>query len=103
MYLTRAEANLRLFPAAPIGGVSPTFDLTTIRTRVGLNPLIATISNILNERAHELAFEGFALHDAKRTQTNINLIPWNDNKLVFPIPQREIDANPNLVQNPGYN
>jgi tetratricopeptide (TPR) repeat protein len=102
MYLTRAEANLRLAPAAPIGGVSPTQDLTTVRNRVGLAPVIATISNILNERSHELAFEGFALHDAKRTQTNVGMIPWNDNKLVFPIPQRETDANPNLVQNPGY-
>ena len=102
MYLTRAEANLRLAPAAPIGGVSPTQDLITVRTRVGLAPVIATLSNILNERAHELAFEGFSLHDAKRNKTNIGLIPWNDNKLVFPIPQRETDANPNLVQNPGY-
>lgn len=101
MYLTRAEANLRL-GGAPIGGVSPTDDLTTIRTRVGLAPVIATLPIILNERAHELAFEGFFLHDAKRTQTNVGTIPWNDNKLVFPIPQREIDANPNLVQNPGY-
>ncbi|MBD3749835.1 MAG: RagB/SusD family nutrient uptake outer membrane protein [Sphingobacteriales bacterium] len=101
MYLTRAEANLRL-GGVPIGGVTPTDDLTTIRTRVGLAPVIATLPIILNERAHELAFEGFFLHDAKRTQTNIGNIAWNDNKLVFPIPQREMDANPNLVQNPGY-
>lgn len=101
MYLTRAEANLRL-GGAPIGGVTPTQDLTTIRNRVGLAPVIATLPIILNERAHELAFEGFFLHDAKRTQTNIGTIAWNDNKLVFPIPQRELDANPNLVQNPGY-
>ena len=102
MYLTRAEANQRLAPAAPIGGKTPTEDLTVIRSRVGLAPVVATLPVILNERAHELAFEGFFLHDAKRTQTNIGNIPWNDNSLVFPIPQREIDANPNLVQNPGY-
>lgn len=101
MYLIRAEANLRL-GGVPIGGVTPTEDLTTIRNRVGLAPVIATLPVILNERAHELAFEGFFLHDAKRTETNIGNIPWNDNKLVFPIPQRELDANPNLVQNPGY-
>ncbi|WP_394343147.1 RagB/SusD family nutrient uptake outer membrane protein [Pedobacter psychrodurus] len=29
-------------------------------------------------------------------------IPWNSTRLVFPIPQREIDANTKLVQNPGY-
>lgn len=103
MYLIRAEANLRLAPAVPIGGITPTQDLTTVRNRVGLPLVIATLPNILNERAHELAFEGFSLHDAKRTKTNVGTIAWNDNKLVFPIPQREIDANPKLVQNPGYN
>ncbi len=102
MYLTRAEANQRLLPAAPIGGRTPTQDLTVIRSRVGLAPVPATLANILNERRLELAFEGFFLHDIKRTQQNIASLPWNDNKLVFPIPQRETDANPNLVQNPGY-
>lgn len=102
MYLTRAEANQRLFPAVPIGSNTPTQDLKFIRDRVGLPAAIATLPNILKERAHELAFEGSFLHDAKRTKTNIGNIPWNDNKLVFPIPQRETDANPNLVQNPGY-
>jgi hypothetical protein len=27
---------------------------------------------------------------------------WNKNFQLFPIPQTEILANPNLVQNPGY-
>ena len=103
MYLIRAEANLRLEPASPVGGVTPTADLATVRSRVGLPSVTATLANILKERKYEFAFEGFALHDAKRTQTNIGSIAWNADKLVFPIPQREMDANPNLVQNPGYN
>lgn len=103
MYLIRAEANARLAPAAPIGGQTPLQDLSVVRSRAGLTTTTATIANILNERKLELAFEGFALHDAKRTQTNIGSIAWNANALVFPIPQREIDANNKLVQNPGYN
>lgn len=103
MYLIRAEANLRLAPAAPIGGQTPLQDLAVIRTRAGLTTTTATLTDILKERKLELAFEGFALHDAKRTQTNIGSIAWNSNVLVFPIPQREIDANKNLTQNPGYN
>lgn len=104
MFLIRAECNQRLLPAAPIGGQTPTQDLTTIRARVNLPTVTATLANILKERKLELAFEGgFFLHDAKRTQTNIASISWNANALVFPIPQREIDANKNLVQNPGYN
>jgi starch-binding outer membrane protein, SusD/RagB family len=102
MYLIRAESNVRLAPAAPIGGVTPLQDLTTVRDRVGLTTTTATLADILNERKLEFAFEGFSLHDAKRTQTNIGSLPWNSTSLVFPIPQREIDANKNLVQNPGY-
>lgn len=102
MYLIRAESNVRLAPAAPIGGVTPLQDLATVRSRAGLTTITATLADILNERKLEFAFEGFSLHDAKRTQTNIGNIPWNSTKLVFPIPQREIDANTKLTQNAGY-
>ena len=102
MYLIRAECNVRLAPAAPIGGRTPLQDLSIVRGRAGLTTTNATLANILSERKLELAFEGFALHDAKRTQTNIGSIAWNANNLVFPIPQIEMDANKNLVQNPGY-
>ena len=103
MYLIRAESNQRLLPAAPIGGRTPLQDLTVVRSRAGLTTTTPTLANILNERKIELAFEGFFLHDAKRTQTNIGSLAWNANALVFPVPQREIDANKNLVQNAGYN
>lgn len=102
MYLIRAECNARLAASAPIGGVTPLEDLQTVRGRVGLTTTSATLANILQERRLELAFEGFALHDAKRTQTNIGNIPWNSSRLVLPVPQREIDANKNLIQNEGY-
>jgi starch-binding outer membrane protein, SusD/RagB family len=102
MYLIRAESNVRLAPAAPIGGVTPLQDLATVRSRAGLTTSTATLTDILNERKLEFAFEGFSLHDAKRTQNNIGSLPWNSAKLVFPIPQREIDANKNLSQNPEY-
>ena len=102
MYLIRAESNVRLAPAAPIGGATPLQDLATVRSRAGLTTTTATLTDILNERKLELAFEGFALHDAKRTQTNIGSLAWNANNLVFPIPQREMDANTKLVQNAGY-
>ncbi|MRX74892.1 RagB/SusD family nutrient uptake outer membrane protein [Pedobacter petrophilus] len=102
MYLIRAESNVRLSPAAPVGGQTPLQDLAAVRERAGLTTTTATLANILNERKLEFAFEGFALNDAKRTQTNIGNLAWNSNRLVFPIPQREMDANTKLVQNPGY-
>lgn len=102
MYLIRAECNVRLAPAAPIGGVTPLADLDEVRGRAGLSTTSATLATILQERRLELAFEGFALHDAKRTQTNIGNIPWNSSRLIYPVPQREMDANKKLVQNEGY-
>ena len=101
MYLTRAEANYRLSTAI---GDSPLNDLNKIRSRAGVLPFaaIADVNAIYLERRKELAFEGFSLHDAKRFQRTIDAKPWNDNKLIFPIPFRELNANSSLTQNPGY-
>jgi hypothetical protein len=63
----------------------------------------AFLDAIYTERRHELAFEGgFFLHDAKRLSQPVGALPSNSPKLVFPIPLREINANPKLVQNEGY-
>lgn len=105
MYLIRAESNFRLRPAAPIGGADPADDINIIRDRAGLDPIASgdlTLDDIIRERNHELSFEGHTLHDIKRLQRNIQGIPWNSPKLVFPIPDREIKINKNLTQNEGY-
>lgn len=107
MYLTRAEANFR---AGTSVGATPLADVNRIRTRAGLPPLATvTLPAILKERKLELLFEGFRLHDLKRNQESTvapdsppTTLAWNSPRLVFPIPLREINANPNLVQNPGY-
>lgn len=100
MYLTRAEANLRLGTAI---GDTPANDLNRLRVRAGLLPnLLPTIADILSEREKELAFEGFRLHDYKRTKRSLGTLAYNDPKLVFPIPDREMNANPALEQNTGY-
>lgn len=102
LYLTRAEANYRLGTAV---GATPLEDINRIRNRAGLSPalLIASVNDIYLERRRELAFEGFSIHDARRFHRSIDAMPWNDNKLIFPIPFREMNANSKLVQNPGYN
>ena len=100
MYLTRAESNFRLGSAV---GASPLDDVNRIRNRVGLpSLLVVSLANILKERKLELAFEGFALHDAKRLQNNVGVLPFNSTKLIYPIPDREIRVNSSLVQNAGY-
>jgi tetratricopeptide (TPR) repeat protein len=104
MYLTRAECNLRLGSSV---GAPPVDDYNTVHTRAGLPAADdVTLDDVLLERRLELAHEGFKIHDMRRNQISVPAatgdIPYNDDKLVFPIPLREINANPNLTQNPGY-
>ncbi|CAM4273721.1 RagB/SusD family nutrient uptake outer membrane protein [Gillisia limnaea] len=100
MYLIRAESNFRLGSSL---GATPVEDINTLRNRAGALTLSsATLEDILEERKRELAFEGFALHDVKRLEQSIDGLPFDANSLVLPIPQREMDANLNLEQNPGY-
>ena len=107
MYLNRAEA---LFNQAK--ETDALKDLNTIRTRAGLVAKPATLvgaallTEILNQRRLELAFEGHRFFDLKRlgkdiikTPTNI---PFTDYRILAPLPVREIQTNPNLVQNFGY-
>src|SRR5690606_27766407 len=106
MYLTRAEANLRLGTSV---GATPLSDINRVRQRVSLPALgTVTLADVLHERKVELAHEGQFLHDVKRTGGSIldnsssEVYNFDDGRLVFPIPQREIDANPSLVQNSAY-
>ena len=106
MYLIRAECNERLDPTeATYVGDTPTNDYNVTHTRAGLTAAASvTLDDILLERRLELAFEGFKIHDLKRLHLNVGTRPYTDNKLLFPIPQREMDANPGLLgqQNDGY-
>jgi starch-binding outer membrane protein, SusD/RagB family len=102
MYLIRAECNIRL--STNIGD-TPLADFNVIHTRAGLDPAVSvTLDDILYERRLELAFEGFKIHDVRRLHENVATYAYDDPKLVFPIPDRDIEANPNLKpqQNPGY-
>lgn len=102
MYLTRAECNARLGTEI---GASPDYDLNeVIRAVSGVPPVEATVDNIVYERRLELVDEGQKIHDMKRLKQSADGFAYNDDKLVCPIPQREIDAgNGILKQNPGYN
>jgi len=72
------------------------------------------ISDILNERRKEFAFEGLRFFDLTRTNQVINrpqmansapsypTVSLTDFRRILPIPQAEVDANPSMKQNPGY-
>lgn len=81
--------------------------LTTPKTFVDYPSQAAFRTAIAKERRVELAFEGHRWFDLLRTGTAISTLQGrypaiNANKLLYPIPQEQIDRNPNLKQNPGY-
>jgi hypothetical protein len=68
--------------------------------------LVASKATILLERRRELAFEGFRFDDLVRNGKGIPKNPnilapfaYGDYRLAFPIPQAEMNGNPNMVQN----
>lgn len=87
--------------------------INQVRTRAGLPNLSATISQndlrlaIEHERRVELAFEGQRWFDLVRTGRYLPVMTSKGYAVkefhkLFPIPQREIDLNSLLTQNPGY-
>ncbi len=111
MILTRAEANFRNGTAI---GATPLDDINAIRARAGVEAWDnLTLEMIWEERYREMCFEGRLLEDVRRFRRDVTIpegpadagtvLPWNSPRMVLPIPQREIDVNPNMVQNQGYN
>jgi hypothetical protein len=109
MFLIRAESNLR--GTLSIGGSTPVQDVNRTRVRAGLTPLASvTLTAILNERRKEFCFEGLRRMDLLRnnlplrnpTMSNHVESQPGKERTIFPIPQREMDVNKSLVQNPGY-
>ncbi len=117
MYLIRAEAyaeknqpglaaeDLNDLRAARIAGYTPQ----------AFADKAAIIAAVYSERFKELAFEGHRHFDLRRRNMNISrnpedavnalgavLLTPNDPEYVFPIPNSELRANPNMKQNPGY-
>jgi hypothetical protein len=100
MYLIRAECNERLGTSV---GAAAVDDYNVTHVRAGLPAALSvTLDDIIFERRLELAQEGIKVHDVKRMHGTIGTMAYNDVKMVFPIPQRDIEINPNLIQNPGY-
>ncbi|MBK7028098.1 MAG: RagB/SusD family nutrient uptake outer membrane protein [Bacteroidales bacterium] len=91
-----------------------------IRSRVDLPNTTASTQDAMRlaiekERRLELAFEGHRWFDLKRTGRAIAVLNavsefggvnmsynLNENRLLWPIPQSELDKNTKLIQNPGY-
>lgn len=101
--LMKAEAKVR-------NGENGDEELNRIRARVGMPYRKATLDNILEERLLELVWEGWRRQDlirfGKFTGAYDLRTPLQGESsgytTVFPIPQKCIDLNSELIQNKGY-
>ena len=98
-----AEAKVR-------NGEDGSIALNAIRDRVGMPHVEANLDNILKERLLELVWEGWIRQDlirfGKYTKVYDQRTPlekeYTGFTTVFPIPQRCLDLNKKLKQNPSY-
>ena len=113
--LNYAEAVLR--GGAMVGGYTALSAINALRVRAEAAQLTTVdLQTVLDEKAREFFFEGQRRTDLIRYakfagSTDYNWdwkggtpggIPFAAHRNLFPIPQSEIQNNPNLVQNVGY-
>lgn len=114
MYLIKAEAMVKQSNAIESGAIDI---INMLRDRAGLTAMAAgdfadanaLVDQILLERRKELCFEGHRRMDLLRNNqplrtsgSGVGISMPGDSKVILPIPQREIDLNASLDQNPGY-
>ncbi|MCL6296698.1 RagB/SusD family nutrient uptake outer membrane protein [Jejuia spongiicola] len=116
MYLIRAEAYANISGQDALGSA----DLNTLRASRITNYVNEDLSGqvlkdaIQVERRKELVAEGHRWFDLKRINQGVQrgtdcrgltiscTLEAGNFRFVFPIPQSELDANENIIQNPGY-
>ncbi|WP_407482199.1 RagB/SusD family nutrient uptake outer membrane protein [Elizabethkingia meningoseptica] len=128
MYFIKAEARAAAGDVTGVGtALKSVLDARfgTAQTAPVFANATAAWAGILKERRLELAFEGHRFIDIKRLATLANVtidrdpadysssssnfpaanpvnLPNNSYKFALPIPQDELNANPNIAQNAGY-
>lgn len=113
MYLIQAEA--RLYESGISAAITRLNDLRAERGASALDPAdYATeddvLDEILDERRRELVAEGHRFFDLKRLGRDIRKAPgtgrddvtFNDFRILDDLPTSQLEVNPDLVQNPGY-
>lgn len=112
MYLIRSEAKARK-SAPDLAGAAQ--DLNLIRTKHGALPKLTASSQaelltaLEHENRVEFMCEGHRWYDLVRTNRADAVLSklstksgWKANKILLPIPTKELINNKNLVQNTGY-
>ncbi|MEX0770481.1 MAG: RagB/SusD family nutrient uptake outer membrane protein [Balneolaceae bacterium] len=108
--MMKAEALWRMNPNDPTALML----FNQIRQRAGVDPYTSLDADkILAERGREMFYEVVRRQDLIRFEGKEGATRFNDtwqfketvsdpSRNVFPIPQNQLEANPSLVQNPGY-
>jgi hypothetical protein len=119
-YLIRAEALGT--PGSPIYNAAAALaDLKTLKTNRIVNYIGSAeeandnaltganlLEEIIRQRRIEFAFEGHRFFDLKRLGRDLiksphyNNVAFTDDRILPPLPQADLDINPNLKQNSGY-
>lgn len=113
-------ADVLLMKAEALNELGQTTDallpLNAVRERAGLRAFLELTPDefrevVLHERRMELAFEGQRWFDMIRIDGgqwgldflhSVGKLNASEKYLLFPIPLKERESNPNLTQNPGY-
>jgi len=113
-YLNYAEAVVR---GAPAAGMTADEAVNKLRLRAKTNELTGvTLQNILDERGREFYSEGYRRSDLVRFDRfggktgyfweykggAILGVDFDDYRNLYPLPQSDIIANDNLIQNEPY-
>ncbi|MEM9299850.1 MAG: RagB/SusD family nutrient uptake outer membrane protein [Bacteroidota bacterium] len=114
VYLIRAEARAK---SSDDAGAQADLNLIRQRALPTAPDVTATgadlITEILNERRIELAFEGHSIFDVTRNEldvvrddctapANACSISYPNDRFILAIPIEETDVNPNMIQNDSY-
>jgi len=107
-------ADVLLMLAEALGESTESYGyINQVRARAGLGAISSSTAGtfaekLLQERKVELAFEGHRWPDLKRFGVAASVMSSDPRaidirgRLNLAIPQREMDINPDFVQNPGY-
>ena len=117
VYLIAAESALSK-PSPDQAAADTYLNAIVSRRNPSRGTVVATINNILTEKRLELVGEGHRFHDMMRLDLTVvrpaspgwhmALDPASASfdrsyhRAILAIPQGEMNANPNIVQNPGY-
>lgn len=115
VYLIRAEAIAESNQSVTQDAIDALNEVRENRNLDSVTPadfsgLDDFIDEVMLERRRELNYEGHRFFDLKRRgmdipkpQTNVtNDIPYENFRVLAPLPDGEVRSNPELIQNPGY-